>query len=339
MENKNKKDIDKDEESLIQKWIFRFLSVFFICGFCYLVIKIEFNSLKNNEQSRNSATSMLKELRMSTSNLKDAWKTLYYFHKTGDLMKIIRCPNLSSGNNDEGVKYDNLIMLYREDAKTRQNLGKKNIFEEHDEYKNIKCGGKVSINIGLKNEVYKHPNDFKNYTFKLGEEPIDLIKDFPFIKYSLTKIREGERATFIAMIADRNILKPKKQIIYEIEIPEMIENETIGLPFYSILNKVENEKYVVNHKAYCGAVVYYNYKIHDKNGKILKQVSSAEKIKIGSNELNFYVENLMMQMSAGDEYIVFLTREMIKENNIFTNDIVKNNDILFFNVKLLNVQQ
>ena len=335
MENiKEKKKKKKD--NLLFTWMFRISSVFIIIFVCYLIIKAEFKSLKENEFSRESTLHMLRSIENSSENIQNAWNKIYYFYQTGDLMNIIKCP--SAVSKEQNKNNDLLLNIYRENIITTQSINSKNMLENYNNMKNIRCGGRITINIGLKKEIYKHPKNFETYTFKLGEEPIDMIKNYPFVKNALSKIREGERMTFIAMPKEKNDLIVKKQFIYEIEVPEIATNETARIPFYSILQKTDN-KFLVDKQIACGNVVHYSYTIYNIDGEKIKTSSNLfDKVKIGSGGLNSRIEQLILQMSVGDSFIVFLPKNIIEQNSIFTKDILKNNVVLF-EMKILNVQK
>ena len=321
-------------ESLLATWGFRICSLFVIILFCFLIIKFYFNDLKKNKTTQENAERMLTEISNSTENINNAWRTMYYFYQTGDLMNIIKCPTRT--HNLKTYQENTLLTLYREDIETNKNANSNE--DGFGMSKNIVCGGKVNLEIGLKDEIYKHPKDFRNYTFKLGEEPLELIEKYPFVKDALTKISEGERATFVALLAENKKFKLKKQTIYEIRIPKNNENQTTILPLYSVIRK-NTEKFIVNNHANCGAVVSFLYQIHDIDGTILDGSNSAIKVKLGSGQFNKDVEQVMIQMQIGDRYKILLTKHNFKESEFIKKQIFSNRDIIIVDVVILNVQK
>ena len=326
---KNEKEIKK--ESKVVLWLFRFLCFFLILGFCFLIIKAEFNELKKEESTRDIAIQMINSLERATSSFKDAWKTIYYFYQTGDLFKIMKCSNLSKTTKDN--QKNTLLMLYRE--KIDKNINNDN------ETTYLKCRGKITINVGLKNEVYKHPYENNSYTFVLGREPIDMLEKYPFIKHALTRIREGEKATFIAIPAEQKILKPSKQIIYEISVPTLAETSTTNLPLYSVIKR-DDEKFIVENDIVCGSVITFLYKIYDINGNILldNNINLNKKLKVGSGNFNEYIEQLLLQMRAGDKYKIFLPKSMFKPSEFLQEKIFPDNtELIIIEITIVGVSK
>ena len=323
------------QESLLLKWIFRISSVFIIIFFCFLIIHFEFRELAKNKHARDSAERMIDDVQHSAESLQDAWNTIYYFYQTGDLLKIMKCPTVSKTNNEKNN--NTLLMLYREDVSTEKLVKNNDISSEFKEVKNLRCGGNITINIGLKKEIHKHPIDSKNYTFKLGEEPLELVEKYPFVKYALNRLRFGEKATFIALPVEKKIFKPKKQTIYEISIPTLPSTEVINTPIYMPVRK-NDEKFEVDDHAICGSVVQVLLKITDLEGNKIF-FSDIKKIKVGSGLLNESIEQVITQMRIGDRYKILLTKQMFKPTEILNMNIFKKSEIVIVDLVLINVQK
>lgn len=334
MEKENNKK--QNQESVISKWIFRIITTLLIMFFCYIVIHFEFSKLIKNSSSRESAERMINDIRRSIESLQDAWNTLYYFYQTGDLMKIIKCP--ISTKTQQSNNSDMLIMLYRDSITKNTSTNSQNEYNNHNNAKYVRCGGNITINIGLKNEIHKHPTENKKYTFKLGEEPLEVLEKFPFIKDALNYLKFEEKATFVAILAEKKAFKPKKHIIYELSIPNAPNTEITNLPLFIPINKNDNKFDVKNHIT-CGSVVQFLFNITDISGNHIISPNKMERIKIGSGSLNDDIEQVMTQMQIGDRYKIFLTKQMFKQTEILNTDIFKENDIVIVDLIIANVQK
>ena len=325
------------QETFTSRWVFRLIAVACIFGFCFLVIHLEFASLKKNENSREYAMQIAETWRSSMASLQDAWNTMYYFYQTGDLLKIIRCPAITKTHVKN--QKNTLLMLYRENIETQTSSRNTEDMLDDKYNKNWpRCGGLVTINIGLKEEIYKHPDDSKKYTFNLGDEPKELIEKYPFVKYALSRLKEGEKATFIAMPSTDKIYRLQKQTIYEISIPVIADNNITNLPLHIAIENNE-VKFAVDEHVFCGSVVKFLYKIQNINGKVLYEPDNFSKIKIGDGKLHEQIEQVMSHMSLGDRYKIFLSKDMIKDNEFLPKNKIGKEDIVIFDVKIVNVQK
>ena len=323
------------EETSLSKWIFRIIAVSLIMLLCFFTIKFEFHELKNDKKSRDSAEKMLKDIKDSTESLQDAWNTMYYFYQTGDLMKIMKC---SLSSKTKSMKQENtLLMMYHEDIKTQKTV-KDNDMIKFNDTKNIRCKGNVTINIGLKNDIYSHPKDSKSYTFKLGEEPLELLEKYPFIKEALGRLRIGERATFIALPVKKATFKPQERTIYEISIPDKPSTEATNVPLHIPVNK-NDDKFEVDNRVVCGSVVSFLFKITDINGNDIYLPDKIEKVKVGSGSLSDSIEQVMTKMRVGDRYKILLTKQMFKPTEILNENFFKKNEIIIFDLIIVNVQK
>lgn len=332
-----KEDKNKYQETFTSRLVFRVITFLCICGFCFLVIHLEFISLKKNENSREYAMQLAETWKASIGSLQDAWNTMYYFYQTGDLLKIMRCPSITKTSVKN--RKNTLLMLYRENIETQKTIQRSEDMLDENYNKNWpRCGGLITINIGLKEEVYNKPNDSKKYTFILGDEPKELVEKYPFVKYALSRLKEGEKATFVAMPETEKIYRLQKQTIYEISIPSFADNNITNLPLYIAVEKNE-EKFAVDEHVFCGSIVKFLYKIQSINGKILYEPDDFSKIKIGDGKLQEQIEQVMSHMSVGDRYKIFLTKDMIKDNEFLPKNKIGKEDMVIFDVKIVNVQK
>ena len=323
-------------ETKFQKWLFRICSLVLILITVCWVIRWEFRQLANNKDARKSIETIVSELSRSIENLQDAWNTMYYFHQTGDLMKIIKCPmsNKHNTNNNENT----LLMLYREDLGTKQMVLGKDLVADFGDVKHVRCGGNVTIEIGLKEDINQRPKNTERYTFKTGEEPIALLERYPFVKYAIGRLRYGERATFIALPAEKKLFIPKKQTIYEMSVPMLPSTEITDLPLHMHINK-NDDKFAINDRVVCGSVVHILFKITDIEGKVIMQTLKMEKLKVGSGNFNDDMEQILTQMRTGDRYKIILTKQMFRKTDILNKDLFKENDIVIVDLTVVNVQK
>ena len=330
------KQENKYQETVLTKWIFRIGAVLVIMFFCFIIIRFEFRELAENQHARDSAERMVDDIERASENLQDAWNTIYYFYQTGDLFRIMRCPSVMKSNTSG--QEDTLLVFYREDIETQQTTDNSDITADFRDVKSVRCGGNITINIGLKKEIHKHPKDSKNYTFKLGEEPLELLEKYPFVKDALTRLRFGEKATFVALPVEKKIFKPKKNTIYEMSIPNLPSTEVTNVPLHMFVNKSDEKFSIVNHVV-CGSIVYFLFKITDISGNVLVSSRKMEKIKIGSGLFNDYIEQIMTRMRVGDRCKILLTKKMFHPTDILNNNIMKNNDIVVVDIVIANVQR
>ena len=324
------------KETSLSKWIFRIIAVASIILLCFLTIKFEFHKLKNDKKSRDSAEKMLKDIKDSIESLQDAWNTIYYFYQTGDLIKIMKC---SLSSKTESIKQENtLLMMYREDIKTQKTVKENDDITKFNDTKNVRCKGNVTINIGLKNDIYSHPKNSKSYTFRLGEEPLELLEKYPFIKEALGRLRIGERATFIALPAKKATFKPQERTIYEMSIPNIPSTEATNIPLHMSVNK-NDDKFEIDNRVVCGSVVSFLFKITDINGNNIYLPNKIERVKVGSGLLNDNIEQVMTKMRIGDRYKILLTKQMFKPTEILNENFFKKNEIIIFDLIIVNVQK
>ncbi len=329
-ENKN-----QYQETVLSRWVFRICAIFFIILFCYFIIHLEFNNLKNSRETRESAEKITSNIDSSIEKIQDAWNTMYYFYQTGDLMKIMKCamPIKNKSINQENT----LLMLYREDIKTKKtSKDDSNMF--FNDIKNVSCGGNITINVGLKNDIYDYPIENKTYTFKLGEEPLELLEKYIFIKEALSRLHFGEQATFIALPAEKKMFKFQKHKIYELSIPYMPSTEIVNTPLYMAVNK-SDEKFSVDDRVVCGSVVQFLLSITDINGKKVFLQKKIGKVKVGSGLLNDSIEQIMTQMKVGERYKILLTKQMFKKTPLLNDNFFHDNEIVIVDLVIANVQK
>ena len=340
-------------ETRLSKWLFRLFFLFATIFACCLAIHLEFKSMKKNENVRADAMKMTGHLSKTFEDLRGAWDVMFYFYKAGELFRIIRCPDVSPKKG--AVQHNTLLSFYREQIE-----GKDDNEDEEDSNFNRElykawCGERITINIGFKSELYKHPDDYKSYMFKLGEEPIELIEKYPFVKDALNKMAIGERTTFVAIPTENNILRPKKHTMYEITM-HLNSNEIArrAMPLYSVIKEGENKNLIDEH-VNCGSVVSFIYEIYSPMGKLIKTEQEVKKVRVGSGELGEGLEQILTKMSVGDRYKVFITKNDVKksdnfagkrqdqQNNdtggIITSDLFKDNDVVVFDIRVVNLQK
>ena len=335
-------------ESRTSKWTFRIIAVFIIILFCFIVIRTEFNNMKKNEITRESALQMIEQITRSIEATQDAWNTIYYFYQTGNLFKILKCPSTSETKQ---MKQKNILLRLYDEKITNNNNNANNslnsdtntitfdIDKINDNNNRVHCGNRITISIGAKDEIYKHPADYKNYTFILGEEPLEILENYPFVKHALASMKIGERATFIAIPAkQKTALKIEKQTIYEITVHANNENNKNTFPLYFPIRE-NNEKFVIDNHIVCGSIVSFIYDIYDIDGKKISTNNEINKVKIGSGKLNNNIEQLMLRMSTGDRYKVFITKNMYKKNTEFIPlSMFNGRDAIVFDISIINVQ-
>ncbi len=348
-ENENK---NIEHETIAGKWTFRIIAVIVIMAFCCIVIHVEFNNMKKNDITRESALQIANQITRSIEALQDAWNTIYYFYQTGNLFKILKCSSMSSTKQ---TKQKNILLrLYDEkicDNNTNCALKNSNTSEKDidstnkndDDY--VRCGSDITINIGLKDEVYKHPTNYKKYTFSLGSEPLEILENYPFVKHALATMKIGERTTFIAIPMEQKILKQRRQTMYEIAVHTDSKNKTgadnkqnsNNIPLYFPIRE-GNEKFVIDDRITCGSIVSFIYDIYDINGKKIGADNEINKIKVGSKKLSVGIEQLMLRMSVGDRYKIFVTKNMHKNTDFFPSTLFNDRDAIIFDISIVNVQ-
>ena len=339
-------------ETKLSKWIFRLCFFLATIAICCFAIHLEFKSMKKNENVRADAMKMIGYFSKTFEDLRGAWDTMYYFYKAGELFRIIRCPDVSPKKGV--VQHNTLLTFYRERIEGKDDDEDDENGDFDREIYKAWCGEKITINIGLKSELYKHPDDYKSYMFKLGEEPIELIEKYPFVKDALNKIAVGERATFVAIPTENNVLRPKKHTMYEITMHlNTNDDKRRAMPLYSIAKEGENKNLIDEH-VNCGSVVSFIYEIYSPIGKLIKTEREVKKIRVGSGELGEGIEQVLTKMSVGDRYKIFITKNDVKKSNsstskrqsdkndangIITNDLFKDYDVVIFDIRVVNLQK
>ena len=324
------------KETIISKWVFRVIAIVGIMVFLYVIVRLEFRELAENDKARKDATTMIGDIARSFESLQDAWNTMYFFYQTGDLMKIMKCPMAS---NKSSVNQKNtLLMLYREELESQKSAPTEDITTAFRDVKNIRCGGKITIDIGLKDEIHLHPKETKRYVFNLGSEPVELLETYPFVKDALSRLRFGEKATFVSLPAEKKTFAPKKQTIYEMSIPKLANTEITNVPLYMPVGK-NDEKFEVDNHVVCGSVAQILFTIQDINGNELMSSDKNIKVKVGSGELNDDLEQIMTQMRVGDRYKILLTKYMFKPTEILNKNIFESEDIVFVDLIVVDVKR
>ncbi len=316
----------------------KFTSLVIILG---LIIHIEFKSLKEEETTRDTALKITENLRSSAAAIQDAWKTMYYFYKTGDLFKILRC---SKGwtNIFDKEPGDSLAYIFKRPIDD-------NIRVEDAKLNPIACDKQLSINIQMKKGIDKKMNNPEPYTYVPGNEPLELLKKYPLIQYAVPKLKVGEKAVFIAMPQKISGQKLKSKYIYEIELPIQKGRNTYDkLPTWVPIYITEKSINVTN-TVICNSIVALNMSIHNGLGQLLydtldttKQVDNVKDIKpfkfrMGAGEFNDYIEQILLGLSAGDKIKIFLTKNFMQTTPFFNQRVFDNQELLIIDLQIIGV--
>ena len=342
----------EDEETTIEdaktKWkrrgkklfekLCKFTSLVFILG---LIIHIEFKSLKEEETTRDTALKITENLRSSAAAIQDAWKTMYYFYKTGDLFKILRCSKGRTNIFDKEPG-DSLAYIFKRPIDD-------NIRVEDAKLNPIACDKPLSINIQMKKGIDKKMNNPEPYTYVPGNEPLELLKKYPLIQYAVPKLKVGEKAVFIAMPQKISGQKFKSKYIYEIELPIQKGRNTYDkLPTWVPIYITEKSINVAN-TVICNSIVALNMSIYNGLGQLLydtldttKQVDNVKDIKpfkfrMGAGEFNDYIEQILLGLSAGDKIKIFLTKNFMQTTPFFNQSAFDNQELLIIDLQIMGV--
>lgn len=316
----------------------KFASLVIILG---LIIHVEFKSLKEEETTRDAALKITENLRSSSEAIQDAWKTMYYFYKTGDLFKILRCSNGRTSIFDREPG-DSLAYVFKRPIDD-------NIRVEDAKLNPIACGKPLSINIQIKKGIDKKMDNPEPYTYVPGNEPLELLKKYPLIQYAVPKLKVGEKAVFIAMPQKISGQKFKSKYIYEIELPiQKGKNVYNNLPTWVPVYITEKSINVVN-TVICNSIVALNMSIHNGLGQLLyetfnstKQVDNLKDIKpfkfrMGAGEFNEYIEQILLGLSAGDKIKIFLTKNFMQTTPFFNQRAFDNQELLIIDLQIMGV--
>ena len=321
-------EIQKYKEKKSTKWAFRFIGLFSIIAVCIATIHIEFALMKADKNHKAMAERMISNFDEAMASIQDSWNTMYYFYQTGDLFKILKCPNVN--RDSEGLKDSMLLRLFREPYD-------KNFTEE--QIRMPQCGEDISIFIGEKSDPYEKAQNLETYNFKLGSEPTELISKYPLVKFALNKLRVGEKATFVAMPKEKKKFGLRDTKNYEITIKMQPNNNNIKTPIYIQINNIEN-KHSVAERSVCGSVVSFLYSIHDIDGNLIGKENQTDKTKIGSHRFNTGIETILKDVKVGDNFKIFMTKNYYKDNDEFLqkNPTIKAKDIVIVDVLVASVK-
>ena len=316
----------------------KFISLVIILS---LIIHIEFKSLKEEETTRDAAIKITENLRSSSEAIQDAWKTMYFFYKTGDLFKILRCSNGRTSVFDKEPG-DSLAYIFKRPID-------ENIRPEDAKLNPITCDKPLSINIQMKKGIDKKMNNPEPYTYVPGNEPLELLKKYPLIQYAVPKLKVGEKAVFIAMPQKISGQKFKSKYIYEIELPtQQGRNVYTKLPTWVPIYITEKSINVTN-AVICNSIVALNMSIYNGLGQLLyetfdgtKQVDNLKDIKpfkfrMGAGEFNDYIEQILLGLSSGDKIKIFLTKNFMQTTPFFNQRIFDNQELLIIDLQIIGV--
>ena len=304
----------KYKENWKSKLSFRIISLILIITFICITIHIEMQSLKNNQESRESAVQITSNLYNSMYSLQDSWNTMYYFYQSGDLFNILNCRKNEAQNkkNDD----DNLLVLYKDRID-------KNI--PINELNSVGCNKKITVNLAIKDDVDQDiEKDKEAYSFIIGEEPIDLLSKYPLLKYAIYKLKIGEKATIVARqhLARRN--KIKKTTIYSLEI--LNQNDSLNIDKI-IPHIIYNEN---------AGKLNIKYTVRDVDGNELYK-SDLIKINIGSGMFNTFIEQLLLKTHIGEEFKIFLSKKLHTPTPLLPKELFNNRDIIILDIQLYNI--
>ncbi|MBR1429358.1 MAG: hypothetical protein IJ590_03840 [Rickettsiales bacterium] len=316
----------------------KFTSLVIILG---LIIHIEFKSLKEEETTRDTALKITENLRSSSEAMQDAWKTMYYFYKTGDLFKILRCSRGRTSIFDKEPG-DSLAYIFKRPIDN-------NIRAGNAQLNPIACDKPLSINVQMKKRIDKKMDNPEPYTYVPGKEPLELLKKYPLIQYAVPKLKVGEKAVFIAMPQTISGQKFKSKYIYEIELPiQKGKNTYDKLPAWVPIYIREKSINVID-TVICNSIVALNMSIYNGLGQLLyetfdgaKQVDNLKDIKpfkfrMGAGEFNEYIEQILLGLSAGDKIKIFLTKNFMQTTPFFNQRSFDNQELLIIDLQIMGV--
>ena len=316
----------------------KFTSLVLILG---LIIHIEFKSLKEEETTRDAALKITENLRSSAAAIQDAWKTMYYFYKTGDLFKILRCSKGRTSIFDREPG-DSLAHIFKRPID-------ENVRPEDAKLNPIACDKPLSINIQMKKGIDKKMDNPEPYTYVPGNEPLELLKKYPLIQYAVPKLKVGEKAVFVAMPQKTSGQKFKSKYIYEIELPiQKGKNVYNKLPTWVPIHLKEKSINVID-TVICNSIVAVNMNIYNGLGQLLyetfdssKQIDNLKDIKpfkfrMGAGEFNDYIEQILLGLSAGDKIKIFLTKNFMQTTPFFNQSAFDNQELLIIDLQILGV--
>ena len=316
----------------------KFTSLVIILG---LIIHIEFKSLKEEETTRDAAIKITENLRSSAAAIQDAWKTMYYFYKTGDLFKILRCSKGRTSIFDREPG-DSLAHIFKRPID-------ENVRPEDAKLNPIACDKPLSINIQMKKGIDKKMDNPEPYTYVPGNEPLELLKKYPLIQYAVPKLKVGEKAVFVAMPQKTSGQKFKSKYIYEIELPiQKGKNVYNKLPTWVPIHLKEKSINVID-TVICNSIVAVNMNIYNGLGQLLyetfdssKQIDNLKDIKpfkfrMGAGEFNEYIEQILLGLSAGDKIKIFLTKNFMQTTPFFNQSAFDNQELLIIDLQILGV--
>ena len=316
----------------------KFTSLVLILG---LIIHIEFKSLKEEETTRDAAIKITENLRSSAAAIQDAWKTMYYFYKTGDLFKILRCSKGRTSIFDREPG-DSLAHIFKRPID-------ENVRPEDAKLNPIACDKPLSINIQMKKGIDKKMDNPEPYTYVPGNEPLELLKKYPLIQYAVPKLKVGEKAVFVAMPQKTSGQKFKSKYIYEIELPiQKGKNVYNKLPTWVPIHLKEKSINVID-TVICNSIVAVNMNIYNGLGQLLyetfdssKQIDNLKDIKpfkfrMGAGEFNEYIEQILLGLSAGDKIKIFLTKNFMQTTPFFNQSAFDNQELLIIDLQILGV--
>ena len=316
----------KYKENWKSKLSFRIISLILIITFICITIHIEMQSLKNNQESRESAVQITSNLYNSMYSLQDSWNTMYYFYQSGDLFNILNCRKNKAQNkkNDD----DNLLVLYKDRID-------KNI--PINELNSVGCNKKITVNLAIKDDVDQDiEKDKEAYSFIIGEEPIDLLSKYPLLKYAIYKLKIGEKATIVARqhLARRN--KIKKTTIYSLEILNQNNSLNIDKIIPHIIYNENAGKLNIKNQLTCNSNVNIKYTVRDVDGNELYK-SDLIKINIGSGMFNTFIEQLLLKTHIGEEIKIFLSKKLHTPTPLLPKELFNNRDIIILDIQLYNI--
>jgi len=316
----------------------KFTSLVLILG---LIIHIEFKSLKEEETTRDAAIKITENLRSSAAAIQDAWKTMYYFYKTGDLFKILRCSKGRTSIFDREPG-DSLAHIFKRPID-------ENVRPEDAKLNPIACDKPLSINIQMKKGIDKKMDNPEPYTYVPGNEPLELLKKYPLIQYAVPKLKIGEKAVFVAMPQKTSGQKFKSKYIYEIELPiQKGKNVYNKLPTWVPIQLKEKSINVID-TVICNSIVAVNMNIYNGLGQLLyetfdssKQIDNLKDIKpfkfrMGAGEFNEYIEQILLGLSTGDKIKIFLTKNFMQTTPFFNQSAFDNQELLIIDLQILGV--
>lgn len=327
LQQKKNKEITKYKETFVSIWGFRIFVVLFVSFVIATTIHIEMQNLKKDKASKDTAVQMTEDFYNAMKSAQDAWNTMYYFYQSGDLFDILQCRKAKDyKNNDDS---DNLVVLYKKSIN-------KNINDELK--KDIQCNKKTYINVGIKESVEDVAENKELQSFMIGEEPIDLLSKYPLIKYALYNLKNGEKATFVALqnvSTKKNSLK--QQTIYELELlnQDNYDNNKL-LPPYMLDNSSKKAFLDISKQITCGSLVLATLEIKNAQGKTLYKPEGMIKFIVGKNTFNTAIENLLLKLKSSQKVKIFLTNNFFENSKIIPNQLFQKNQLLIIDLHLIS---